>query len=76
MFSKKLLLAQIEHQFNKTLTIYNNSVQYKDPYINRAKDNLSINADDLNGADNTSIAHDYVDTRHEDIFFKKQVDYK
>lgn len=76
VFSKKLLLAQIDRQFNKTLTIYKNSVQYKDPYINRAKDNLSINADDLNGADNTSIAHDYVDTRHEDIFFQKQTDYK
>ena len=76
VFSKELLLAQIEHQFKQSLTIYTNTVKYKDPYISRAKDDLSINADELNGKDNMLIAHDYVDTRHEEIFFQKQEDYK
>ena len=76
VFSKKLLLKQIEQQFNKTLTVYTKSVEYKDPYISRANDSLSINADELSTSDNIAIAHSYIEENHEDIFFQKQEDYK
>jgi len=76
VFSKELLLEQMKQQFKNTLTIYTGNVEYKDPYTSRAKDSLNINADDLYVKDNISIAHNYVDTRYEEIFFQKQEDYK
>lgn len=76
VFSKELLLTQLNHQFKKTLTVFTGNVKYKDPYISRSKDSLSINSDDLDGKDNISIAHDYVDSRYKEVFFQKQEDYK
>jgi len=78
VFSKRLLLKQLNQQFKKSLTVYTNSVEYKDPYISRAnsKDSLNINADDLNTTENTSIVRSFVKTRYKEIFFQKQEDYK
>lgn len=76
VFSKKLLLKQIEQKFAKKLTIYTDTINYKDPYISRAKDSLNINADELSENNNISIAHSYVEEKYEDIFFQKQEDYK
>jgi len=76
MFSKGKLLEEIEEQLKQSSVIYKKSVTYKEPHRSRIKNSLALWGGEIDEQDKEEIAHKYIQSNYEHVFFQKQLDYK
>jgi len=76
VFSKGLLLKEIDNTLSNEYTILSNSVVYKNSEKSRVRDGLRVNGDELSESTAECTASKYVIDSNKSIFFQKQPDYK
>jgi hypothetical protein len=72
VFSKSVLLNQLNDEFSIPFLIYNDSMSYENTITN----DIQIDGEEINNLQLNEIVMRYISSSYQEIFFNKQIDYR